>query len=79
MNHRSARIRRKEWLWEKYDEIWGFDTVPENFPDYHVHAEALRDRCERGFHTQLDERDHADFYARMERRRESRRRRGVPE
>eukprot|EP00972_Heterocapsa_arctica_P016939 2500384-Heterocapsa_arctica.AAC.1 len=48
MNRRSARIRRKEWFWDEYDEIWGFDTVPENFPDYHVHAEALRDRCERG-------------------------------
>eukprot|EP00972_Heterocapsa_arctica_P092058 13578181-Heterocapsa_arctica.AAC.1 len=22
MNHRSARIRRKEWLWDEYDEIW---------------------------------------------------------
>eukprot|EP00972_Heterocapsa_arctica_P080559 11871349-Heterocapsa_arctica.AAC.1 len=54
-NHRSTRIRRKEWLWDEYDEIWGFDNVPENLPDYQMHIEALRDRCERGVPTLLDE------------------------
>eukprot|EP00972_Heterocapsa_arctica_P030314 4463417-Heterocapsa_arctica.AAC.1 len=64
MNHRSARIRRKEWLRDEYDEIWGFDTVPDTFSGYHVHVEELRDRCGRGVPSQLDERDHGDFNAR---------------
>eukprot|EP00972_Heterocapsa_arctica_P066939 9877897-Heterocapsa_arctica.AAC.1 len=74
---RSRRLRRKEWQWDEYDEIWGFDQIPENFPDYHIHAEALRARHERGVSTMIDERDLPDFYARMERRRESRMRRGL--
>eukprot|EP00972_Heterocapsa_arctica_P073799 10894254-Heterocapsa_arctica.AAC.1 len=76
MGRRSARIRRKYWLWDEYDEIWGFDMIPEDFPDYHMNAEALRDRYERGIPTQLEEQDYADFFARMERRRESRIQRG---
>eukprot|EP00972_Heterocapsa_arctica_P006628 969970-Heterocapsa_arctica.AAC.1 len=34
-SHRSRRIRRKEWLWDEYDEIWEFDMVPEGYPDYY--------------------------------------------
>eukprot|EP00972_Heterocapsa_arctica_P085231 12560439-Heterocapsa_arctica.AAC.1 len=43
---------KKVWLWDEYDEIWGFDMVPEGFPDYYMHAEALRlIRCHRTFQT----------------------------
>eukprot|EP00972_Heterocapsa_arctica_P038464 5666596-Heterocapsa_arctica.AAC.1 len=77
MGRRSARIRRKEWRWDEYDEIWGFDMIPEDHPDYQLHAEALKDRCERGIPAQLDEEDYPDFYARVESRRESRTQRGV--
>eukprot|EP00972_Heterocapsa_arctica_P007634 1113006-Heterocapsa_arctica.AAC.1 len=76
MGRRSARIRRKDWPWDEYDEIWGFDMIPEDYPDYHLHAEALKDRYETGIPTPLDEQDYADFYARVERRRESRIQRG---
>eukprot|EP00972_Heterocapsa_arctica_P016841 2486287-Heterocapsa_arctica.AAC.1 len=75
-NFRSRRLRRKEWQWDEFDEIWGFDQIPESYPDYQIRAEALRDRHERGVPTMIDERDLPDFYARMERRRESRMRRG---
>eukprot|EP00972_Heterocapsa_arctica_P047758 7044545-Heterocapsa_arctica.AAC.1 len=34
-----------------------------------MHAEALRDRHERGVPTMLDERDHEDFFARVEKER----------
>eukprot|EP00972_Heterocapsa_arctica_P038897 5731953-Heterocapsa_arctica.AAC.1 len=64
LNHRSSRIREKEWLWDEYDEIWGFDMVPEEHIDYYMHSEALRDRHERGIPTLLDERDHVEFFAR---------------
>eukprot|EP00972_Heterocapsa_arctica_P061586 9083596-Heterocapsa_arctica.AAC.1 len=76
-NFRSHRMRKKEWQWDEYDEIWGFDQIPEGYQDYQRHAEALRDRYERGVPTLIEERDLPDFYARMERMRESRMRRGV--
>eukprot|EP00972_Heterocapsa_arctica_P106155 15637915-Heterocapsa_arctica.AAC.1 len=74
---RSHRMRKKEWQWDEYDEIWGFDVIPESYPYYQRHAEALRDRYQRGVPTMIDEQDLPDFCARMERRRESRMRRGV--
>eukprot|EP00972_Heterocapsa_arctica_P023629 3481357-Heterocapsa_arctica.AAC.1 len=77
-SYRSARIRRKEWLWDEYDEIWGFDNVLEGLPDYQLRVEALRDRSERGIPTLLSESVYGAFYGRMERRRENRMRRGVP-
>eukprot|EP00972_Heterocapsa_arctica_P100663 14842389-Heterocapsa_arctica.AAC.1 len=73
----SHRMRKKEWNWDEYDDILGFEEVPAGYPDYQMHADALRDRHERGVPTLIDERDHSYFYARMERRRESRRKRGV--
>eukprot|EP00972_Heterocapsa_arctica_P024581 3624425-Heterocapsa_arctica.AAC.2 len=56
-NSRSHRMRKKEWKWHEYDEIWGFQDVPRDFPDYQTHADALQDRHERGVPTLLDERD----------------------
>eukprot|EP00972_Heterocapsa_arctica_P054919 8097555-Heterocapsa_arctica.AAC.1 len=70
-------MRKKERPWDEYDEIWGFEKAPEDLPDYQMHADALRDRHEGGGPTLIAERDHPDFVARMERRRESRRQRGV--
>eukprot|EP00972_Heterocapsa_arctica_P097637 14406984-Heterocapsa_arctica.AAC.1 len=49
-NFRSHRMRRKDWIWDEYDAIWGFEEVPSDFPDYQVHADALQDRKERGAH-----------------------------
>eukprot|EP00972_Heterocapsa_arctica_P096027 14166273-Heterocapsa_arctica.AAC.1 len=47
-NHISHRMRRKEWQWDEYDEIWGSEEVPEDYPDYQMHADDLQDRKERG-------------------------------
>eukprot|EP00972_Heterocapsa_arctica_P009681 1425995-Heterocapsa_arctica.AAC.1 len=41
---RAHSTRRKDWLWDEYDEIWGFDDVPRSFPDYQTHVDALEDR-----------------------------------
>eukprot|EP00972_Heterocapsa_arctica_P110423 16256881-Heterocapsa_arctica.AAC.1 len=74
---RSHRMQKKERIWDEYDEIWGFEEVPTTFPDYQIHTDALMDRRERGAPTLIEERDLPVFFARMERRRESRRQRGV--
>eukprot|EP00972_Heterocapsa_arctica_P060764 8962388-Heterocapsa_arctica.AAC.1 len=76
-NSRSHRMRNKDWLWDEYDNIWGFEEVPSDFPDYHMHADALQDRKERGVPTLIEDRDLPDFHAIMERRRESRLKRGT--
>eukprot|EP00972_Heterocapsa_arctica_P040622 5987382-Heterocapsa_arctica.AAC.1 len=47
-NFRSHRMRKKEWIWDECDEIWVFEEVPTNFPDYQMHADALINRRERG-------------------------------
>eukprot|EP00972_Heterocapsa_arctica_P071236 10521913-Heterocapsa_arctica.AAC.1 len=47
-NFISHRMRKKDWFWDEYDEIWGFEEVPLDFPDYQIHADALQDRKERG-------------------------------
>eukprot|EP00972_Heterocapsa_arctica_P082795 12200771-Heterocapsa_arctica.AAC.1 len=65
----------EEWKWSEYDEIWGFGLVPEDCPEYQLNANGLKDR-KQGIPTQLEEREYADFYARVERRRESRLQRG---
>eukprot|EP00972_Heterocapsa_arctica_P061048 9002922-Heterocapsa_arctica.AAC.1 len=70
-------MRKKEWIWDEYDEIWGCEEVPTNYPDYQTHVDALKDRLERGVPTLIEERDLPDFFARMERRRESRMQSGV--
>eukprot|EP00972_Heterocapsa_arctica_P018933 2796666-Heterocapsa_arctica.AAC.1 len=70
-------MRKKEWIWDEYDEIWGFEEVPTNYPDYQMHVDALSDRQARGVPPLIEERDLPDFFARMERRRESRMQRGV--
>eukprot|EP00972_Heterocapsa_arctica_P093571 13803033-Heterocapsa_arctica.AAC.1 len=70
-------MRRKEWNWDEYDEIWGFEEVPRDFPDYQTHAEALEDRKERGVPTQIEDQDLPEFHAIMDMRRESRQRRGL--
>eukprot|EP00972_Heterocapsa_arctica_P010177 1493888-Heterocapsa_arctica.AAC.1 len=76
MGRRSTRIRMKDWLWDEYDEIWGFGTVPERCPEYQLNVEGLRDRHERGIPTQLEEVEHMEFFSRMDRRRESKTQRG---
>eukprot|EP00972_Heterocapsa_arctica_P002966 437210-Heterocapsa_arctica.AAC.1 len=76
-NFRSHRMRRKDWMRDEYDEIWGFDEVPYDQPNDQIHADALQDRKEREVPTQIEDLDLADFYSRMERRRESRQRRGI--
>eukprot|EP00972_Heterocapsa_arctica_P115810 16449795-Heterocapsa_arctica.AAC.1 len=70
-------MTRKDWIWDEYDEIWGFDEVPTHWPNYQIHADALQDRKMRGVPTQIEEQDLADFHERIERRRESRLRRGI--
>eukprot|EP00972_Heterocapsa_arctica_P043483 6420150-Heterocapsa_arctica.AAC.1 len=70
-------MRKKEWLWDEYDEIWGLEEVALDHPDYQTYADALQDRKERGVPTQIEDRDLPYFHARMERRRESRQRRGI--
>eukprot|EP00972_Heterocapsa_arctica_P038669 5698529-Heterocapsa_arctica.AAC.1 len=70
-------MRRKDWQLDEYDEIWGFEVLPEDYPDYQMHADALQDRKESGVPTLIEERDLQYFYARMERRRESRMKRGT--
>eukprot|EP00972_Heterocapsa_arctica_P068197 10071456-Heterocapsa_arctica.AAC.1 len=70
-------MRKNDWIWDEYDEIWGFEKVPANCPDYQMHVDALRERQERGVPTLIEERDLPYFIARMERRRESRMQRGV--
>eukprot|EP00972_Heterocapsa_arctica_P020113 2968799-Heterocapsa_arctica.AAC.1 len=44
---RSHRMRNNYWLWDEYDEIWGFEEVPPYHPDYQTYADALQDRKER--------------------------------
>eukprot|EP00972_Heterocapsa_arctica_P019550 2885484-Heterocapsa_arctica.AAC.1 len=75
----SHRIhsKRKYWWWDEYDDIWGFDEVPLDWPNYQVYADALQDRHVRGIPTHIEERDLGQFYKRMDRRRESRLRRGI--
>eukprot|EP00972_Heterocapsa_arctica_P050968 7492173-Heterocapsa_arctica.AAC.1 len=46
-NFISHRMRKKDCLWDEYDEIWGFEEVPREHPDYQTHADALQDRKER--------------------------------
>eukprot|EP00972_Heterocapsa_arctica_P101872 15008619-Heterocapsa_arctica.AAC.1 len=75
-NVTSHRMRKREWLWDEYDEIWGSEEAPTDYPDYQMQTDALRDRHERGVPTLVEDRDQLDFFARMERRRESRRQRG---
>eukprot|EP00972_Heterocapsa_arctica_P041844 6169503-Heterocapsa_arctica.AAC.1 len=41
---RAHNARRNYWLWDEYDEIWGFEDVPRGFPDYQVQVDALEDR-----------------------------------
>eukprot|EP00972_Heterocapsa_arctica_P047189 6961922-Heterocapsa_arctica.AAC.1 len=55
-NYISHRMRKKEWNWHEYDEIWGFEEVPRDCSDYRIYADALEDRRERGVPTMLDER-----------------------
>eukprot|EP00972_Heterocapsa_arctica_P058422 8618897-Heterocapsa_arctica.AAC.1 len=43
-NFRAHNPRRTDWLWDEYDEIWGFDDVPRGFPDYQIQVDALEDR-----------------------------------
>eukprot|EP00972_Heterocapsa_arctica_P079954 11782119-Heterocapsa_arctica.AAC.1 len=33
-----------QWKWDEYDEIWGFDMVPENRPTHATDLEGLRNR-----------------------------------
>jgi hypothetical protein len=66
---RSTRKPRKVWNWDEYDEIWGFDNIPHDYPDRVRHAEALADRSERNIPTMLEENCWVDDFARMERRR----------
>eukprot|EP00972_Heterocapsa_arctica_P113072 16435177-Heterocapsa_arctica.AAC.1 len=47
-NYISHRMRKKERIWDEYDEIWGFEEVTSDYPDYQMHVDALRDRHERG-------------------------------
>eukprot|EP00972_Heterocapsa_arctica_P078815 11622984-Heterocapsa_arctica.AAC.1 len=77
INFRAHSTRRKDWIWDEYDEIWGFKEVPTNYLDDQTHADALEDRSVRGVPTQIEEQDLDDFNERMERRRISRMRRGV--
>ncbi len=71
------QMGQEQWKWDEYDEIWGFEDVPTNFPDYQMHVDAFIDRRERVVPMLIEERDLPYFCARMERRRESRMRRGV--
>eukprot|EP00972_Heterocapsa_arctica_P108153 15927640-Heterocapsa_arctica.AAC.1 len=63
-------MRMEDWKWDEYDEVWGFGIVPEDCPEYQLNVDGLRDRKE-GIPTQLEEEEDMNFYARMERRRES--------
>eukprot|EP00972_Heterocapsa_arctica_P057540 8488586-Heterocapsa_arctica.AAC.1 len=57
--------------------MWGFEEVPSDFPDCQMHADALQDRKERGVPTLIEDRELPYFHARMERRRDSRLKRGT--
>eukprot|EP00972_Heterocapsa_arctica_P105296 15515797-Heterocapsa_arctica.AAC.1 len=76
-SYRAHRMRRKDRMWDEYDEIWGFEEVPTDWPNYQMHADALQDRHVRGLPTLIEEQDMDDFNERLGRRRESRLMRGI--
>eukprot|EP00972_Heterocapsa_arctica_P071813 10607122-Heterocapsa_arctica.AAC.1 len=75
MGRRSARqyvtnfynTRMEDWKWDEYDEIWGFGIVPEDCPECQLNVDGLRNRIA-GIPAQLEEEEHASFFARMEKR-----------
>jgi hypothetical protein len=62
------QMGQEQWKWDEYDEIWGFDNVPEGTPTFLRDLNGLRNR-QAGAPDQLEEEDKESFYARMERRR----------
>jgi hypothetical protein len=74
----NYRMGKEQWKWDEYDEIWGFALVPVDRPTYARDLEAFRNR-QAGIPDQLEESEHANFFARMKRREETREsRRGIP-
>ena len=66
---RANRRPRDVWNWDEYDEIWGFDNIPRDYPDRERHMEAFIDRSQGNTPTMLEESSWASYFARMERRR----------
>ncbi len=77
LERRSARqylanyYHMGQWKWDEYDEIWGFAMIPESNPEMMRNLEGLRNR-QAGVPDQLEEDELADFYARIQRRKETR-------
>eukprot|EP00972_Heterocapsa_arctica_P011648 1707188-Heterocapsa_arctica.AAC.1 len=59
---------KEQWKWDEYDEIWGFNHVPESRPTHLRDLNGLRNK-QAGTPDQLEEGEIENFYARMERRR----------
>ena len=68
-NRYRATLTKEKW--DEYDEIWGFAMIPESDPDMTRNLEGLRNR-QAGVPDQLEEDELADFYARIQRRKETR-------
>ena len=70
LNNRYLATLTEE-KWDEYDEIWGFAMIPESNPEMVRNLEGLRNR-QAGVPDQLEEDELADFYARIQRRKETR-------
>ena len=51
---RANRRPRNVWNWDEYDEIWGFDHIPRDYPDRERHMEAFIDRSKGNTPTMLE-------------------------
>ena len=68
-NRYRATLTKEKW--DEYDEILGFAMIPESDPEIMRNLEGLRNR-QAGVPDQLEEDELADFYARIQRRKETR-------